>query len=496
MHFTSKIVEENVLNFSHILWFINLRLLRNLGILPMEGYLKHNLDVYDWIIDDLYNQEKNISMRNKFDKSNIVNFATSVLTSETSNKGIYLLGHSFGGFQTSYGAISENQLLISKLAVELLAVYYQQTNSEKWKEVFKNKTLFLNYLGKIQTNHIRSLRSYYQSKMNTLQPLEIIPWKGQLKKSNKTKTSHRVYFGKTKFKMDLSRFVKDVPTYTSEGRVDEFSMYDSREKIVFKSWDSISKVHRINNLMKEKVEKLDLNVLLSQIQMFSKNGFIKLINQHKLNTNLPEEDILTRLEDFAKLIWVLNSALIGTLGHEEEDQIYLQEQNNLQKELFSILNEAELSTDESSSSIASTKGNSDLRKRIGIQNSIFISLCCDQRMDYVDVIEQDKPNSEDQEYHHPDIMKSRAVIDFLCYFYQKENHVKWFTVFQNKKYFHKSIVRMKVRLNSGANLKNFESINLPKIKLIKLIPWRNPFSLTAGDQRATLTFEFQTKRKY
>jgi hypothetical protein len=505
-HISSKEIYQNILQFSNIIWFINIRFLKNLAVLQSINfdYPKENCLIYQWILE-IFEKNRNHS-KNKSPKkeglhslderilSHVVSTLTSVLMSEKKDNLVYVFEKTIEYNNPKYqlnisiGVISEIQLLMTKAAVTVLASYYKTVSPRKWKIMFVNESAFLHHLAKLQSSFAFLLASSAGIPVGAINSIKALPWAADFNEYDK------IVFGKLNQNLSwehlqgsFQKYFKHI--YSAEnqlyhGKLSELLDQQLSSKYINEKRENqgeifkwICRIKSMYESKKGKFNKFHLYYSDSQINENRKSNISVDVKDFKIIHSLcnsPSEDkFLLELKYFSEILWVLNSTLIEALGHTEgqNSQTFQEEQNNIQKELSFILNTP-------MNSLGDSMDPETKNKAVKLQN-LLLSLLYNNG--------EESSELKKQEAH------TKAVVMLMAYYYCESNKVKWATIFQNELNFIHSLFIISTRMRKKVTYKYHQEEVIPKLKSAQLIPWKNPFSLSPVQQKS-VTWLFQKSK--
>ncbi|KAA1097860.1 hypothetical protein PGT21_021996 [Puccinia graminis f. sp. tritici] len=502
-HIRSKDIYQNILQLSNILWFINIRFLKNLAVLQNINfdYSKENCLIYQWILD-IFEHKRNHSKKNSSKNeglncsdervmSHVVSTLTSVLISGKKDNLVYVFDKTIESNNPKYqlkisiGVISEIQLLMTKAAVTVLASFYKTISPTKWKILFVNQSAFLHHLAKLQSSFAFLSNSSEGIPVGSIHSIKALPWAAYFNEYDK------IVFGKLNQNLSWEHLQGSFQKYFKQISSSENQLYHGRLSELLNQqlsseymnekrenqediWKCICRIKSMYESKKGKFNQFHVYYSNSQINRQSKMSVnvkdFKII--HSLSGSPSEEKFLQELKYFSEILWVLNSTLIEALGHTEEQdsQTFQQEQNNIQKELSSIIN---MSTNGLGESLDPETKNTAVK----LQDLILSSLYNNSELSF----------KLKQEAH------TKAAVMLMAYYYCKANKVKWATIFQNESNFIHSLFTIGMRMRKTYSYNYHREEVIPKLKSAQLIPWKNPFSLSPIQQKS-ITWLFQKSK--
>ncbi|KAA1119716.1 hypothetical protein PGT21_032455 [Puccinia graminis f. sp. tritici] len=481
-----KRMSLNLIEFSQTLWFVNLRFLQSIGKMNLEGYAQETLLLLEWIIslfqrieNNRSDSESDAAIREtgrlmKLETRILFNSLERTLIPDNQYEPLVFLtnGRNYRGCTIS-GAISKRQGMITSVVIDFLACYYKENNPKKWKKMFLRKKYFFSHIKRIQIDHLRSNQAGFRLWRKQILSMEALPWKQDITNGQESgRSSFQKYRIPKASNLKVESFVKDI-RWEFEKEIHQ-AINEISDKEIQKIWSILlSQRYREKTWISEQ-ERAYSDSFISQLKESKNNKNSEQVGFSSSNGELVEGIPINQIQCFHKLIWFLNHVIIESFGHipKAEDHIYLEEQLEMQHELFHIINLSEDHEGFQRNKIYSGNDNKDRKFENTIRQSIF-NFLNGGPLNENDELDLNFPQS----LSHRELNILKAALLFLSHHYKKMNMSKWLTVFHNEKSFLDSFGRIEKRLNKVANFKWFMHKSLPKLKDIGLIPWNRPFHL-------------------
>ncbi|KAA1072131.1 hypothetical protein PGT21_028628 [Puccinia graminis f. sp. tritici] len=478
-HQTSKLIttdaQRNILQFSEILWFVNLRFLRSIGYLKSGEYIQEHFLLQEWIINILENEydsnstigtSRKIMINTKSLQALIVNMINYVLnTVHKSDEVVFNLGKRENESDSLFGVVSQGQLSITKIAIQMLVIFYRITNDIKWHLLFPTTQSFNHHLAKIQEPYLMGCVNRFSEANERIFALKLLPWNMPCGNFQVQKTLLEEQKFYKECDLNLNYYVKETSNFgNSNGWIDTqhiVSLTDEsgmrKEERMWKRFSKItgsSKGFDLNlfNLKHQKL-KINQNFKMSTSDMYQNVRMAHLI-----------ERFLTRILE-------LNSRLLELFGHWEKDSNFLDEQLNIQKAFFDLLESLPTQSSLiSGSEQQEIKYPSQDQKETITRGFIFESIAASQQ------IFKESYGLNQFTSSPTKILLSKTAVRMLSYYYQSRNFGKWLTVFKNEKNF------FTIFKNIGKRAHQIMLNNSEEMKLTGLLPWKGPLNTTKSQR--------------
>ncbi|KAA1096930.1 hypothetical protein PGT21_031877 [Puccinia graminis f. sp. tritici] len=496
----SNHIDENLSNFSHILWFINLRLLRTLGkVVDAEEHFLF----YMWILAlfedenissliSILENEKEGKMETITHEDHPLNLLVQSITSKHNSEPFYFFERTYrdkrpskkNSYTISYGEMSKKQLLMTKTIVCLLASYYQATNSTKWEKIFRDNKGFLNHLERIQTSFIYSRLKFQEGKSEKMSSSHLLPWKPKFDIGIQTENIEWTKYFSMKSTANSDMLLKNASDYKDQPKQSSITElitppFNENITMAFNRWNDIIKMVFIHDIHTTATRKLCMNKYRSEIQNWHQNHLYKFEDTDNSTEKTNQVVILNEMERFLELMWGLNSLLIQSFGYRADDPLCLEEQENLQREFYCILNLSQ-SLDESKFENKLKQERNDKGQDFKLQKLIILSLKTYRNRK---LYQSEAPCQ--RESFTEEGLKAMAAIAMMSHYYQKVNPEKWATIFVNESNFIKSFENIHSGIMNGLHYsKNFLKEGANNLFICRLIPWKNPFSTNKSQRRS------------
>lgn len=217
-------VLEKLQRLSQFLWALNSRLLHNLGCMAQdEADLKEQSSIQRLLFqlgipskeNELaghpgMNRDPNNDSRDKMNPIYTTRFKELLAECLTvKDRAIYKM-NKFGPARIPRLYISEEQITMTKLVVEILETYYRTQNEDKWNFLFEDPNQFVGFLQDIRTR-IQNKRSIYfeLNILPNIRYLHLFPWADPLSGSAATlwKTHRLKRVFQTQYTFELTKMV-------------------------------------------------------------------------------------------------------------------------------------------------------------------------------------------------------------------------------------------------------------------------------------------------
>ncbi|KAA1106128.1 hypothetical protein PGT21_029445 [Puccinia graminis f. sp. tritici] len=477
-------VDERFLQFSDLLWLVNLRLLRSLGKLEPGKYAHETLLVQEWILNRIFQTKEFPSELAKNKKEtwiepNLMHVwgpLEEALLSHKPTESIHFVIKKSGMVA---GAISDSQAELTKAVVNVLACYYKSENKDKWKAIFSDERNFLIHIQRIQIPHLLSTRARTKDWLKQLDSLKLLPWKerpnGRL--AQWTNLEKKVFQPKN-FHVNIDLYVKDL-NWLIDHEQDETNVVLSDEGLVGMKENENSKsklkskLSDIFTMMVEQrrtIETRDeffITQFNSQLNKLKANKIIQTIDMRFSHSSLLQTIPSEKLEYFGNTLWVLNSIFITIMGYtiKDLDPIYFEEQKQLQEQFFHIITLMEDDEELPQSSEKDFKPEEASKMKQMLFNVLTSHEILNMKTGF------NKSPSEGE------LIMMEAALNILAYHYKTSNCSKWFTLFHHKTNLITAFENYAIRKFVAGCYRPMSSSQLKSLQNLKLIPWKNTLSL-------------------
>ncbi|KAI9614913.1 hypothetical protein H4Q26_009311 [Puccinia striiformis f. sp. tritici PST-130] len=324
-------VHDNVSHFVEQMLLTNLRLLRGLGTVSEKIYVDELESLHRWLVNILteeHNQppahidQSKVEIFPGLNLKQLVDSVSLVLSSKSPDKLVHTLVKKEKVIHSFISVISEQQLLMVKTVVTLSASYYRLQNPEKWGFLYQDEGVFLSYLAKLQSPYIRSDIQVLAQPKTFMDVLKLLPWTNEWEyhpgSKSRSLAMSMSLSSRTNWDDWVEPFEMGVPAVIGYDVWATISLIGRGEEGIILE-DSASFNPVLNRFQPKETTKM-----LSQT-------FLKMCNDRQIT--FPE------VKYFVSLVWILHSRLIEAFGYQAKDHVYLEEQNQLQTEMFEILNQ-------------------------------------------------------------------------------------------------------------------------------------------------------------
>ncbi|POV99049.1 hypothetical protein PSHT_13701 [Puccinia striiformis] len=471
-------VHDNVSHFVEQMLLTNLRLLRGLGTVSEKIYVDELESLHRWLVNILteeHNQppahidQSKVEIFPGLNLKQLVDSVSLVLSSKSTDKLVHTLVKKEKVIHSFISVISEQQLLMVKTVVTLSASYYRLQNPEKWGFLYQDEGVFLSYLAKLQSPYIRSDIQVLAQPKTFMDVLKLLPWTNEWE----------YHPGSKSRSLAMSMSLSSRTNW--DDWVEPFEM-GVPAVIGYDVWATISLIGRgEEGIILE--DSASFNPVLNRFQpkettnMLSQT-FLKMCNDRQIT--FPE------VKYFVSLVWILHSRLIEAFGYQPKDPVYLEEQNQLQTEMFEILNQPR-DHGKLSEGLAEGPTIDIADERKVLSDMIFSSLMCKETTRVYLPSYPVKKRVSQQE-----IQMARAAVRMIGHHYQKKNLVKWLNLFKNEEGFITAFENIGKRIKNNRSYQSFTYVTAKAMREIELLPWENTMYAT-GKQRQLYAIIFRVK---
>ncbi|KAA1083666.1 hypothetical protein PGT21_003316 [Puccinia graminis f. sp. tritici] len=472
--------------FSNALWAVNSQILELLGAENQPSlYLQEQYSIQEWVLHNLsIDQDKKVI--ECFDEGHHQAYVAPKQTNIRDSFFEYLLSDEkvivyhvpSSTFEGSDLAVSERDILLIKLIVNILGTYYKTQNQGKWFKVFQDDESFL---AKLITNKINrkthsAIKHFLNDNMSSL-----IPWKSPSEPhSFQVKSPLEV----ARDSWILETLLNNVrmpdhhqdqgilgPTTRSlsplqVGNIRGFKMV--REDPKLWAWITMIKSHGI----KMKKEEYEFKTNLWEHQLV--NDLRKKLNpaqNHEQITSPLILELIEEIKQFANLLWLFNSRLLRFYQTHESILDYLAEQKSVQEFFLSNFNS------KTHSSFPQYLDPGLLKKHSILKNLVIKSILSTKRSPVYQSTKYMPLSSLSRiqilKISEKEIQMTEAVVHLLGYYYKLINPGKWKDVFKEDHQFLTifSTIQHQLFLEKSAQSFNKYSSIFNEPPKINLIPW-------------------------
>ncbi|KAI7943856.1 hypothetical protein MJO28_011384 [Puccinia striiformis f. sp. tritici] len=471
-------VHDNVSHFVEQMLLTNLRLLRGLGTVSEKIYVDELESLHRWLVNILteeHNQppahidQSKVEIFPGLNLKQLVDSVSLVLSSKSPDKLVHTLVKKEKVIHSFISVISEQQLLMVKTVVTLSASYYRLQNPEKWGFLYQDEGVFLSYLAKLQSPYIRSDIQVLAQPKTFMDVLKLLPWTNEWEyhpgSKSRSLAMSMSLSSRTNWDDWVEPFEMGVPAVIGYDVWATISLIGRGEEGIILE-DSASFNPVLNRFQPKETTKM-----LSQT-------FLKMCNDRQIT--FPE------VKYFVSLVWILHSRLIEAFGYQAKDHVYLEEQNQLQTEMFEILNQPR-DHGKLSEGLAEGPTIDIADERKVLSDMIFSSLMCKETTRVYLPSYPVKKRVSQQE-----IQMARAAVRMIGHHYQKKNLVKWLNLFKNEEGFITAFENIGKRIKNNRSYQSFAYVTAKAMREIELLPWENTMYAT-GKQRQLYAIIFRVK---
>ncbi|WAR54822.1 hypothetical protein PtB15_4B440 [Puccinia triticina] len=321
-------IKLNALNFANLLFLINLRLIQSFKTLPnIEYYIEEHGRLQEWLLEEERSRLADSATITRSEIAfpelpleQVVSNVNEVLCCKESDKLVKRVTKTRTDGETTFiGVISDSQLKMTKAIVPLLAYYYKSSNVKKWNLLFQHEGYYLAHLSKLQTPAYNCVPVLIDAQKPYIDVLNLLPWRNSLGVVEDL------------VKAGLRSAMRGSLSNKMYNWIEPFAI-GSPADVDDKLWATLT-------LLKERnAEELETD---SEPLIIAQNQFDSKINKSlspSLKQFLSTEINLEGVESLVSTLWEFNARLLEAFGYHPGDTEYLEEQKDIQNELFEILN--------------------------------------------------------------------------------------------------------------------------------------------------------------
>ncbi|KAA1091000.1 hypothetical protein PGT21_020238 [Puccinia graminis f. sp. tritici] len=487
--------------FAHLLWCVNSKFIRNFRP-SKQTYLQEQAAIQDWIIHVFTESKKSSAVlagqghrkppNSGPTQSALLRLIYMAIEARYSYPHYELFSHNV---LQATGAVCRKQIWMAQAVVNVMAAYYEMGNPMKWRLLFPTDRLFVHGLTKLQNWNSEDCALYHDFKVLEAHPL--FPWK-------KTVDAQSIcdfcrgdipvisLHGQIKTKPGLRARLMQMslqPSGSADSRDLVFKMSTSNEKNKLlleqdpqKMWAFISRfISDYDKFIAAKLVRLRSDPIVQVLHIWKVQQIASPSAQIKpLIHILRKDSFLIELKKLLDLLWNINARLLEVLGQEPYGEMFLIEQDKLQKEFYSLLTCSHKKLD---NFYYRTPEGKDTRE---IQEMILKAM--DSGGDPTVLYNSKRRKGG---ITRRNIVMTQAVVNVMICYYWNNNPSKWLKVFLDEDNFILNLAQIETRLTKRMYYLEFMNGKFQDLRDLNLIPWENHFILK-HDQTLLIRKSFQT----
>ncbi|KAA1109065.1 hypothetical protein PGT21_032493 [Puccinia graminis f. sp. tritici] len=471
--------------FSNALWAVNFQILELLGAENQPSLsLQEQFSIQEWVLQNLsIDQDKKViecfdeGHHQAYVAPRQTNIRDSFFQYLLSDEKVIVFHVPSSTFEGSDLAVSERDILLIKLIVNILGNYYKTQNQGKWIRVFQDDESFL---AKLITNKINrkthsAIKHFLNDNMSSL-----IPWKRQ-SESHSSQVKSPLEVARDSWILETLLNNVRMPDHQDQGILGPttrslsplqvgntrgFNMVKEDPKLW--AWITMIKSHGI----KMKKEEYEFKTNLWEHQLV--NDLRKKLNpaQNHEEITLPLIlELIDEIKEFSNLLWLFNSRLLRFYQTHESIHDYLAEQKSVQEFFLSTFNS------KTHSNVPQYLDQGLLKKHSILKNLVIKSILSTKRSPVYQSTKYMPLSTLSRiqilKISEKEIQMTEAVVHLLGSYYKLINPGKWKDVFKEDDQFLTIFSTIQHQLfleKSSKSFNRYSSIFTEPLK-INLIPW-------------------------